>query len=46
MKYEEGDETDSEGVMGEDKFDEEGLSKKLIPNPKLQWLAQTNSKVF
>ena len=34
LKYEEGSETDSEGVMEEDKFDEEGLSTNLRPKSK------------
>ena len=35
LKYEEGSETDSEGVMEEEeKFDEEGLNTKLIPKSK------------
>ena len=34
LKYEEGSETDSKGVMEEDKFDEEGISTNLRPKSK------------
>ena len=35
LKYEEGSETDSEGVMEEEEiYDEEGLNTKLIPKSK------------
>ena len=34
LKYEEGSQTDSEGVMEEDKFDEEGLNTTLRPKSK------------
>ena len=34
VKYEEGSETDSEGMTEQDKFDEEGLSTTLRPKSK------------
>ena len=35
LKYEEGRETDSEGVMEEDRFDEEGLITNLRTKSKI-----------